>query len=175
MVCARPPLREWRMVGGMSLSRCAACGFAWFPRSLYDGRSIEAQYVDDETSQTESYRMMEPFDLQTFAIRMRRIVTLTGSATGRVLDIGCNVGTFLEAEAAAQAGWKAVGVEPNPRAAEIAKRRGFEVHCRFFDGSLAPSLSRFDAVHAGDVIEHVFAPIEFLASSGVCCGPAALS
>jgi SAM-dependent methyltransferase len=145
----------------MSLSRCAECGFAWFPRSLYDGRSIEAQYVDDATSPTEYYRMMEPFDLETFVIRMRRIVTLTGSATGRVLDIGCNVGTFLEA--AARFRWKAVGVDPNPRAAEIAEKRGFEVHRGFFDGSLAPNLSYFDAVHAGDVIEHLFAPIEFLA------------
>jgi SAM-dependent methyltransferase len=161
MVCAQSPRSGWRMVGGMSLSRCPECGFAWFPRSLYEGSSIEAQYIDDETSPTEYYRMMEPFDLKTFAIRMRLIVTLTGLVTGRVLDIGCNIGTFLEV--AARFGWKAVGVEPNPRAAEIGEKRGLEVRCGFFDGSLASNLSNFDAVHAGDVIEHLFEPIEFLA------------
>jgi 2-polyprenyl-3-methyl-5-hydroxy-6-metoxy-1,4-benzoquinol methylase len=144
----------------MALSRCGRCGFAWFPRSLYAGRQIEAQYVEDITSPVDYYRMVEPFDLETFSIRMTRVVELTGLKTGRILDIGCNVGSFLQA--AARFGWTAVGVEPNPRAAEMAEAKGFEVHRGFFDESLAARLGRFDAVHAGDVIEHLFTPIDFL-------------
>jgi len=160
-MCSRPALTGWRRVRGMSLSRCPGCGFAWFPRSLYRGRPIEAQYVEDETSPAEYYRTVEPFDRETFAIRMRLIASMTGRPAGRVLDIGCNVGTFLSA--AARAGWRAVGVEPNRRAAALAEQRGFEVHRGLFDESLAAGLGEFDAVHAGDVIEHMFAPVEFLA------------
>lgn len=160
-VCARPAIPAWRTVAGMPLSRCGHCGFAWFPRALYAGRSIEAQYVQDVTSPVDYYRTVEPLDLETFSIRMRLIAKLTGLTTGRILDIGCNVGTFLEA--AARFGWEALGVEPNPRAAEMAEGKGFEIHRGFFDESLTPSLGQFDVVHAGDVIEHLFAPVEFLA------------
>ena len=160
MVCSQPALAAWKTAGGMPLSRCVRCGFAWFPASLYSGQSIEAQYLEDTTSPTDYYRMVEPYDLETFSIRMKRIVDGTGLAAGRVLDIGCNVGTFLQA--AARVGWTGVGVEPNPRAAEVAEKKGFEVHRGFFDESIAPRMGAFDAVHAGDVIEHLFAPIALL-------------
>jgi SAM-dependent methyltransferase len=159
-VCSQPALAAWKTAGGMPLSRCVRCGFAWFPASLYSGQSIEAQYLEDTTSPTDYYQMVEPYDLETFSIRMKRIVDGTGLAAGRVLDIGCNVGTFLQA--AARVGWTGVGVEPNPRAAEVAEKKGFEVHRGFFDESIAPRLGAFDAVHAGDVIEHLFAPIALL-------------
>lgn len=159
-ICARPARASWRTINGMSLTRCGRCGFAWFPPSLYDGRVVEAQYVTDSTSPADYYRMTEAHDTRTFAIRMRRVVELTGQSTGRVLDVGCNVGVFLEV--ARRAGWTAVGVEPNPRAAAVARDRGFEVHEGLFDEALAARVGTFDAVHLGDVIEHVFTPLDFL-------------
>lgn len=68
------------MVAGMTLRRCRDCGLAWFPRSAYQvGHSIQQQYLEDETSPTEYYRLIEPYDQQTFTIRMERIIRNDGA------------------------------------------------------------------------------------------------
>lgn len=153
-------LPGWKRAVEQSLHRCRDCGFAWFPR---DGASMEAvrsQYLENETSPLEYYELAERFSLEAFEIRMRRIIKETGLKTGRLLDIGANIGTFLQA--AAHSGWSPVGVEPNPQAAQRAAERGFEVHRAFFDEALASRLPQFDVVHMGDVIEHVFDPVDLL-------------
>lgn len=153
-------LPGWKRVLEQSLHRCRDCGFAWFPRNGASLDSVQSQYLGNETSPLEYYELAEKFSLEAFAIRMRRIIQETGLESGTVLDIGANVGTFLQA--ATSAGWKATGVEPNPQAALKATQRGFEVHRAFFDEALAARLPKFDVVHMGDVIEHVFDPVDLL-------------
>jgi 2-polyprenyl-3-methyl-5-hydroxy-6-metoxy-1,4-benzoquinol methylase len=79
---------------------------------------------------------------------------------GRLLDVGCSSGSFLWL--AKRHGWTSVcGVELNKDTAEIARGNGFEV----FVGELAAAHLRpcsFDAIHVGDVIEHVQHPGELL-------------
>jgi 2-polyprenyl-3-methyl-5-hydroxy-6-metoxy-1,4-benzoquinol methylase len=77
-------------------------------------------------------------------------------AGGRVLDVGCHIGLFLEI--AEQAGWEAWGVEPSRWAASRAEERGLRV----FHGPLEDvNLPRehFDAVTMWDVIEHLSDPL----------------
>jgi len=118
------------------------------------------QYLNNETSPLEYYELAEPFSLEAFALRMKRIVAATGLAKGAVLDIGCTVGTFLQA--AKDAGWEATGIEPNPLTAKAARARGFTVHEGFYDEAMAARLPKYDAVHMGDVIEHVLDPVELM-------------
>lgn len=79
---------------------------------------------------------------------------------GRLLDVGCSSGSFLWL--AKRHGWTSVcGVELNKDTAEIARGNGFEV----FVGELAAAHllpGSFDAIHVGDVIEHVQDPGELL-------------
>lgn len=78
---------------------------------------------------------------------------------GRLLDIGCSSGRLLWL--AKQNGWSVYGVELNKDTAQIAQDNGIEV----FIGELAAANyppSSFDAIHAGDVIEHVQDPAELL-------------
>jgi 2-polyprenyl-3-methyl-5-hydroxy-6-metoxy-1,4-benzoquinol methylase len=78
---------------------------------------------------------------------------------GRLLDIGCSSGKLLWL--AKQNGWSAYGVELNKDTAQIAQDNGIEV----FVGELAAAnypLSSFEAIHAGDLIEHVQDPAELL-------------
>lgn len=78
----------------------------------------------------------------------------------RLLDVGCSSGKFLWL--AKRHGWSSVyGVELNEDTAQIAKDNGLCISV----GELASanySPSSFDAIHVGDVIEHVRDPEETL-------------
>jgi SAM-dependent methyltransferase len=78
---------------------------------------------------------------------------------GRLLDVGCSAGAFLWL--AKQNGWSVCGVELNKDTAQIANDNGLNV----FVGELASAaypLASFDAIHLGDVIEHVRDPADLL-------------
>jgi SAM-dependent methyltransferase len=153
-ICRDAGAEAWRASRDCSLSRCRKCGFAWVPHPNFDSAR---QYVEDRTSPTSYYRAAETVDLVTFDHRLQRLGV---DVAGRILDVGCTVGTFLIAARHRQ--WSAVGIEPNPRAAAIARARGFEVHEGFFQDGTTAGLGPFDAVHLGDVLEHVVDPIAFL-------------
>jgi len=77
-----------------------------------------------------------------------------------LLDVGCGNGAFLRL--AVLLGYAAEGCEPDPLAAEAARRSG----CRVHDGGLSgPTLpvGFFEHVTACHVIEHVHDPLAFLA------------
>jgi 2-polyprenyl-3-methyl-5-hydroxy-6-metoxy-1,4-benzoquinol methylase len=79
---------------------------------------------------------------------------------GQLLDVGCGGGEFLGRMR--QLGWRAVGVEPDPKAVEVARSvRGLDVR----PGTLEEQHfedDRFDAVTSSHVIEHVHDPLAFL-------------
>lgn len=87
---------------------------------------------------------------------------------GRLLDVGCSSGRFLWL--AKQNGWSVYGVELNKDTAQIAKDNGIEV----FVGELSSAdypLSSFDAIHVGDVIEHVQDPAKLLTQASALLDP----
>jgi len=81
---------------------------------------------------------------------------------GRLLDIGCYTGVFLET--AAGAGWQVEGIEPSWWAAEIARRAGpWEVqNCSLQEADLVSGT--LDVISMWDVIEHLPLPCEALDS-----------
>jgi 2-polyprenyl-3-methyl-5-hydroxy-6-metoxy-1,4-benzoquinol methylase len=79
---------------------------------------------------------------------------------GRILDIGCANGFFLEV--AQEHGWVPYGVEISDYSSKIAQRK-FGSHV--FRGSLNDAhfdSESFDVVTAFDLIEHLLSPIQFL-------------
>ncbi len=92
----------------------------------------------------------------------RRVMWLTASMRGRLLDVGCGNGAFLARMR--DFGWEVRGVEPDARAADVARRHyGLSV----FHGTLEafePSES-YDGITLNHVIEHVPNPIELLQTS----------
>jgi 2-polyprenyl-3-methyl-5-hydroxy-6-metoxy-1,4-benzoquinol methylase len=72
--------------------------------------------------------------------------------SGRILDLGCSSGLFLEL--ARREGWEPFGVELSERAVESARRNfGLDVFCGTLAEARFPDAS-FDAVTLWDVIEH---------------------
>ncbi len=78
---------------------------------------------------------------------------------GRVLDVGCGAGEFLDLCAAL--GWQTVGVELSPRAVELARGAGHEAYCAdFLSAPLSPG--SFQLIHMSHVLEHMPDPLAAL-------------
>lgn len=75
---------------------------------------------------------------------------------GVLLDIGCGRGDFLQAMQAL--GWQVLGVEGDPEAAALARRRGLAVHPLPIEVAEIPEES-VDHVTMNHVIEHVYDPM----------------
>ncbi|PYQ14428.1 MAG: hypothetical protein DMF80_12515 [Acidobacteria bacterium] len=76
-----------------------------------------------------------------------------GRGPGRILDVGCGAGQFLEVARAR--GWRAEGTEVSPSAIPFLEARGVAVH----RGELPElPLEGFDAVTLFEVLEHVRRP-----------------
>lgn len=89
------------------------------------------------------------------------VMYLPRVAGGEVLDVGCGGGAFLERMRGL--GWRVVGVEPDPRAVEVARtQRRLDVRAGTLEESRFEA-GRFDAVTSSHVIEHVHDPLAFLA------------
>lgn len=78
---------------------------------------------------------------------------------GRLLDVGCGDGSFLEL--ARTCGWDVVGLDPDPKAVANAARQGLTVHeggIEYFSGRS----ELFDVITLNHVIEHVYEPVKVL-------------
>jgi 2-polyprenyl-3-methyl-5-hydroxy-6-metoxy-1,4-benzoquinol methylase len=90
----------------------------------------------------------------------REILYLHGRQRGRMLDIGCGDGSFLAQMR--DLGWETHGVEPDPKAAQVAREEfGLNVLTGAIGDLEFPDAS-FDAITMSHVIEHVPDPIEVL-------------
>lgn len=95
----------------------------WVDVSQVSERTIASQYLSGETSAPDYYVSTTPFDHLTFLERLEVLDQF--AKPGALLDVGSNVGTFLEA--ATDRGWQAEGIEPNPDACALASRKGLRV------------------------------------------------
>src|SRR5215467_14113891 len=94
-------------------------------------------------------------------------------AKGRLLDVGCASGLFLQA--ARDAGWAVVGVEPSEALfakAKAALGESTELHCTTLEHTKFATAS-FDAVTMWDVLEHVPDPLGFLQACASLLKPGA--
>jgi methionine biosynthesis protein MetW len=88
---------------------------------------------------------------------------LSARPAARILDIGCGAGANARALKQKHPKVKLFGIEPNARAAELAKGAGVEVFQGTVDDWLASKPSdRVDAVVLSDVLEHISDPVSLL-------------
>ena len=78
--------------------------------------------------------------------------------SGRLLDIGCGTGEFLDV--AARNGFQAFGLEPSPKAYEIARKSHPVARGELKDVSFKEN--HFDVITLWSVLEHVPEPWDFL-------------
>ncbi|MHB8511328.1 MAG: class I SAM-dependent methyltransferase [Actinomycetota bacterium] len=87
------------------------------------------------------------------------LMWLGRNGPGRLLDVGCGTGAFLERMR--DRGWSVIGIEPDSTAAESARARGLDVRCTGIEDAELEDHS-FDAITMSHVIEHVSDPVETL-------------
>jgi SAM-dependent methyltransferase len=160
----------WRM------RRCAnpECGLLWLDPKPVEGDLLKA-YAQYHTHGTEhggarasalskalnsacrlASRLGDQFTGLAAQRRQLRKMFLGAERPGRLLEIGCGGGRFLNRMR--KSGWEVEGIDFDPKAADrVAARYGIRVAC----GALADqqyTADSFDAVAMSQVIEHVYDP-----------------
>jgi 2-polyprenyl-3-methyl-5-hydroxy-6-metoxy-1,4-benzoquinol methylase len=88
------------------------------------------------------------------------MMSISGPPRGKLLDVGCGNGSFLAFMKSL--GWDVEGVEPDPKAAEIARSSlQVKVLASSLESAQFPS-EHFEAVTLAHVLEHVHDPIALL-------------
>ena len=142
-----------------AIDRCGDCGFL----QCTDADEVLGFYSDLNDEAYDEGRSQR-------ALQARRLVKTIQrySPGGSLLDIGAGSGILVEE--AAQAGFRAEGIEPSAHLAQAAAKRGLAVH----RGTLPhPSIGdkRYDVVCLVDVIEHVPDPVDLMRQAAAVMAP----
>jgi SAM-dependent methyltransferase len=147
------------------------CGFGLEPSQILlpEGPLLKCKDCGQLVSSTDGdtyKRRFQPFDEDNpidtnpsvHKKRLRRVgrhMRLPPGET-RLLDVGCNVGTFLQ-EARTE-GFIATGVEPDKRAVEIGAGSGLDIKCGYLH-EMNFAENSHDMITLFEVIEHLEKPV----------------
>ncbi len=160
--CAAGAGEQLHEFGVFGICRCALCGLVRLNPRLVEAQLAEVYeheyFSGDHATGYDSYEMDARLYEKTFARRLKLIRRF--KPAGRLLDIGCSLGYFLNV--AARAGFDVYGLDLSRYAVErCAERFPDRVQCSL----LLPGLfgdEFFDVVTMFDLFEHVYHPHEFL-------------
>jgi len=152
-LCGCTIFRKRKEDCGADVVQCSDCSFLYVnpqPTSEELAKLYSEDYYGERGESVEdSLRYRFP----VFRRGVRIIAEL--SKPGRVLDIGCGAGGFLEL--AKREGWEAFGVDPSDIAVNFARGKGLNVICGTLQtAGYAPG--SFDVVTMWDVLEHLADP-----------------
>jgi 2-polyprenyl-3-methyl-5-hydroxy-6-metoxy-1,4-benzoquinol methylase len=144
---------------GYRIVRCAACDVAYV-----ENRPSRHEIAEIYSFSSGYHRdLADPGSPATarHATAAKRYLDLIEAHRkgGRILDVGCSVGIFLDA--ARRSGWEVYGVEFSKDTAALARASGLNV----LTGTLADTSfpnEFFDVVTLWDVLEHLSDPLETL-------------
>lgn len=163
-LCASPATRIRYELSTWRIAICDACGFEFhdgFKGGGGDDGTFGADYytnIQDKAFEQQFGDYLKDPSAVVFARWLDRIAAHGG--TGRVLDVGSALGTFLKI--AESKGFKPEGVEISKYASDFAReKRGLTV----FNGDLEQfggTAGSFDTVTFWDSIEHVTHPLQNL-------------
>lgn len=141
------------------LATCQRCGNIYQnPRPTPEtmGRYYPENYVPFLKAIEDEPSPWQRFNRSVGRRRRCMAVHQAAGKPGRILDIGCATGIFLDGMRTL--GWQAEGVEPTASAAHYAQQRfGLPVFEGLLEDAHFPDAS-FDAVTMWDVFEHVHDP-----------------
>jgi 2-polyprenyl-3-methyl-5-hydroxy-6-metoxy-1,4-benzoquinol methylase len=132
--------------------QCVSCSLAFVANPPNDGEILN-QYNNNGSSKLAYYRMAFSADARSFAGLLELVEQHVKG--GRILDVGCNIGTFVEV--ARGRGWDATGVDVNIEAVELGRQRKGLNLLTLDEFDARPDL-QFDVIHSSDTVEHFTDP-----------------
>lgn len=150
---------------GFDFVRCKTCDLVYVNPRLLESATL-AYYGDaaDQQSMEDWMKVLaSPANQAWQAPYFQEAVDILAKlipAKGKILDIGCSIGLFMEV--AQKSGFECVGLEPEPKSREYAINRGLDVRPDLFLDAGFPSAS-FDAITMFGVLEHLSKPKQMLA------------
>ncbi len=147
-----------------SIRECSQCGLVFLsPRP--DMNELMQFYPESYvayTVPTTEKQLFKKAD-RSYGLRKRLKFVEKFVSGGRILDVGCATGAFLQQiQASTNAKWELFGVEPNEYAANIARKvSGCNIYVGMLEAAEYPD-NFFDVVTMWDVLEHVYNPVTTL-------------
>lgn len=153
-VCSGTPLKHLWDIKGYSIARCAACTLV-FVQNRVTAEELAAHY---SSGGDEAYDDTNAECLSYYYRKLADLIRARFPQPGRVLDLGCSRGWFLDA----MEGWECHGNEIVPSDAEAARERYGD---RIVSGSFEEYPLRedyFDVITLQDVFDHFRDPMPAL-------------
>lgn len=148
--------------GPFRLVRCQQCGLIYLnprPTRQEMGRYYPPDYEPYAQGVERTKGFLSSLDYYYGIAKRCRMITRR-KKPGRILDVGCGVGHFLNGMK--RRGWQALGVEVSEEAAAYARERfGLEVFIGQLEEMELPA-AYFDAITLWHVLEHLHDPLATL-------------
>ena len=150
---------------GFDFVRCKNCNLVYVNPRLLENATL-AYYGDsaDQQSMADWMKVLaSPVNQAWQTPYFQEAVDILAKlipAKGRILDIGCSIGLFMEV--AQKSSFECIGLEPEPKSREYALNRGLDVRPHLFKDA-GFSFDSFDAITMFGVLEHLSKPKEILA------------
>ena len=140
----------------LNIVKCPKCSLVYVNPRL-SGSQLKELYNTNKISPMQYYLQNELEDAINFEKRLKVIGQY--AKKGSLLDIGCNIGTFMQV--AESQGWKTIGIDINRSAVIYAKKKGLNVFSSAIEHAKLKK-SYFDVIMMNDVVEHLENPVEVL-------------
>lgn len=109
-------------------------------------------YMDTIYKENNNNKGLKSYISKILGMKYR---TLPNVKIGKMLELGCAAGSYMEF--AKSKGWDVEGIEFSPKAASIARLKGFKVHTGTVEDAPRPSKA-YDIIVAWMVMEHLHEP-----------------
>lgn len=164
---------------GFMFVRCCHCGTIYMsPRpservmadyyANSENYAYWAKYIFPASEATRREKIHRPWLARVLDLARRY-----GSGTSRLIEVGPGFGTFSSLVIESRAFDEVLAVEPTPELAQACRDRGVPVIQSRIE-NVAPNLMPTDIVVAFEVIEHLFAPQNFIAHTAQLVKPGGL-
>jgi 2-polyprenyl-3-methyl-5-hydroxy-6-metoxy-1,4-benzoquinol methylase len=159
-----PSLSTCRLCGSVTIiprekramfryGQCRSCSLAFVLNPSSEELTVQ-QYNAGVSSKLAYYRLAAAADARSFSQLLK--VVERYQRPGSILDVGCNIGTFVGVAEAR--GWTATGVDLNREAVEFGRQRSNLRLLTLHELETEPH-QRFDVIHSSDTVEHFTDPV----------------